>query len=252
MSEKFSLKWNDFHSNVSKSFSVFRNEEYLHDVTLVSDDHKKVAAHKLVLSACSEYFRDVFKNQEDKSQLLICLDGTSSEDIKNIMDYIYNGEVQIYQENLDRFLAVAKRLKLKGLIGNEDVKEEERDSVFVDCFKDYVDEFKEIPLTDLAPRSTKPKNERKAIVLANSANLSDIDEKVQEYLEEVSDGSFKCNFCGKTSSGQNMSRKNQKQTMKRHIETHLEGLTYTCPICQKTARSSNALRMHKSLKHRGS
>jgi len=129
MSEKFSLKWNDFHSNVSKSFSVFRNEEYLHDVTLVSDDHKKVAAHKLVLSACSEYFRDVFKNQEDKSQLLICLDGTSSEDIKNIMDYIYNGEVQIYHENLVRFLAVAQRLKLKGLIGKEDDKEEERESV---------------------------------------------------------------------------------------------------------------------------
>ena len=55
MDEKFSLKWNDFYSNVSKSFSVFRNEEYLHDVILVSDDHNnKVAAHKLVLSACSE------------------------------------------------------------------------------------------------------------------------------------------------------------------------------------------------------
>ena len=233
MSEKFSLKWNDFHSNVSKSFSVFRNEEYLHDVTLVSDDHKKVAAHKLVLSACSEYFRDVFKNQEDKSKLLICLDGTSSEDIKNIMDYIYNGEVQIYHENLDRFLAVAQRLKLKGLIGNEDVKEEERDSVFVDCFKDYVDEFKEIPLADLGSRSTKPKNEnvaRKAVVLAKCENLNDIDEKIQEYLEEVSDGSFKCTFCGKTSSGQNLSTLMQKQTMKRHIETHLEGLTYTCPM----------------------
>ena len=49
MSEKFSLKWNDFHSNVSKSFSLLRNEDYLHDVTLVSDDHKKVSAHKLVL-----------------------------------------------------------------------------------------------------------------------------------------------------------------------------------------------------------
>ena len=62
MSEKFCLKWNDFHTNVSKSFSIFRNEDYLHDVTLVSDDHKKVSAHKLVLSASSEYFKDIFKN----------------------------------------------------------------------------------------------------------------------------------------------------------------------------------------------
>ena len=55
MPEKFDLKWNDFHSNVSKSFGLFRKEDYLHDVTLVSDDYKQVTAHKLVLSACSEY-----------------------------------------------------------------------------------------------------------------------------------------------------------------------------------------------------
>ena len=57
MTEKFSLKWNDFHSNVSKSFSLLRNEEYLHDVTLVGDDHKQISAHRLVLSACSDYFQ---------------------------------------------------------------------------------------------------------------------------------------------------------------------------------------------------
>ena len=66
MSEKFCLKWNDFDSNVCKSFGILRNEEYLQDVTLVSDDHKKVVAHKLVLSACSEYFRDIFKNNPHK------------------------------------------------------------------------------------------------------------------------------------------------------------------------------------------
>ena len=36
MSEKFSLKWNDFHSNVSKTFSALRTEEDFQDVTLVS------------------------------------------------------------------------------------------------------------------------------------------------------------------------------------------------------------------------
>ena len=50
MAEKFCLKWNDFHSNVSKSFGMFRNEDYLHDVTLVSDDHLQVSAHKLVVA----------------------------------------------------------------------------------------------------------------------------------------------------------------------------------------------------------
>ena len=69
MSEKFSLKWNDFHSNVSKSFGLFRNEDCLHDVTLVSDDHNQVSAHKLVLSACSEYFKDIFRNSSKPNAL---------------------------------------------------------------------------------------------------------------------------------------------------------------------------------------
>ena len=98
---------------------MFRNEDYLHDVTLVSDDHKQVSAHKLVLSACSEYFRDIFKNNsKPNAHPLLCLEGISSDDLKNIMDYIYNGEVQLYQEKLDNFLSIAQRLKLEGLIGS--------------------------------------------------------------------------------------------------------------------------------------
>merc|ERR1712126_573347 len=64
MSDKFSLKWNDFHTNAAKSFSLFRNDDYLQDVTLVADDHKQISAHKLVLSACSDYFNNIFKNSK--------------------------------------------------------------------------------------------------------------------------------------------------------------------------------------------
>ena len=74
MSEKFNLKWNDFHSNASKSFGLLRNESYLHDVTLVSDDYKHVSAHKLVLSACSEYFKRLFQETK-QTQPVICFDG---------------------------------------------------------------------------------------------------------------------------------------------------------------------------------
>ena len=120
MSEKFCLKWNDFHSNVSKSFALLRNEEYLYDVTLVSDDNKQVAAHKLVLSACSEYFKNLFKNNNKHQHPLLCLDGISSKDLTTVLDYIYNGEVQIYQDDLDRFLTIAQKLKLEGLLGSDD------------------------------------------------------------------------------------------------------------------------------------
>ena len=119
MSEKFSLKWNDFHSNVSSSFSSLRNEDYLQDVTLVSDDDHHVSAHKLVLSACSDYFKNIFKKSKHANPLL-CLDGITSNDIANVLDFVYNGEVHIYQEDLDHFLVIAQKLRLRGLLSSED------------------------------------------------------------------------------------------------------------------------------------
>ena len=59
--EKFSLKWNDFEANASKSFRNLRKEEHFYDVTLVSDDQQFVSAHKLILSASSEFFKNILK-----------------------------------------------------------------------------------------------------------------------------------------------------------------------------------------------
>ena len=57
MSKKFTFKWSDFDVNTSKALSLLREEDFLQDVTLVGDDNSQIAAHKLVLSACSEYFK---------------------------------------------------------------------------------------------------------------------------------------------------------------------------------------------------
>ena len=64
--EKLNLKWNDFQTTVSQSFSSLRREEELFDVTLVSDDEIQVLAHKLVLSALSSFFNQ-FKNDHTSS-----------------------------------------------------------------------------------------------------------------------------------------------------------------------------------------
>ena len=99
MSEKFCLKWNDFHSNASSSLGQLKDKGYLHDVTLVTDDQYQISAHRLVLSISSEYFESLFKNNQD-SKWLICLDGLSKQDLNNCLDYMYNGEVQIFQDDL--------------------------------------------------------------------------------------------------------------------------------------------------------
>ena len=251
MSETFCLKWNDFESNVSKSFGLLRNEEYLHDVTLVCDDNSQVSAHKLVLSACSEYFKTIFRNNSHPSPL-ICLEGISSPELKNILDYMYNGEANIFQENLDSFLILAQRLKILGLLQNddpqEDLKSEQNEN------SDYEETF---PTVNNSQASNKInadnsnieglRNIERKVSLING-DQQEIDIKVDEHIGVGSDGKIKCLICGKLGNGNKSGP--EKQAMRNHVETHLEGISYQCSFCEKSFRSRNARSVHKSSKHK--
>ena len=119
--EKFSLKWNDFHRNITTTYSNLRKQEDLFDVTLVTDDGKHYSSHKLVLASSSDFFQSIVHNSKNKQiDFLIYLAGVRSMDLEHILDYIYAGEVQLYQEELDTFLDIAQKLKIKGLIGNDE------------------------------------------------------------------------------------------------------------------------------------
>ena len=45
--------------------------------------------------------------------------GLKSCDLMAIVDFIYQGEANIFQEDLDGFLALAEELQLKGLTGSQ-------------------------------------------------------------------------------------------------------------------------------------
>ena len=118
MSEKFALKWNDFQSNWSKSLSQLHKGTDFADVTLISDDMVKFPAHKILLSSCSDIFKMILKENINANPLLY-LGGVSSVNIGFILDYIYHGEVNLFQEQLGSFLECAQKLEIEGLIGQE-------------------------------------------------------------------------------------------------------------------------------------
>jgi len=115
-SEKFCLRWNDFESNVSSSFSEMRKEKDFLDVTLACEE-EQVTAHKLVLSACSSFFRSVLRRYPHQNPLLY-LKGVRFIDLQAILTFMYHGEVNVAQEDLNSFLSVAEELRVKGLTQN--------------------------------------------------------------------------------------------------------------------------------------
>jgi len=114
--EKFCLRWNDFESNISVAFRELREEKDFFDVTLACED-SQVQAHKVILSACSPFFRSVLRKNPHQHPLLY-LKGVKYQEMLSVLNFMYMGEVNVAQEELNSFLAVAEELRVKGLTQN--------------------------------------------------------------------------------------------------------------------------------------
>ena len=112
MSEKFNLAWDDYQSNWTKSLSELRNDSDSADVTLISDDKVKFSAHKILLSSCSNVFKFILKGNFHTSPLLF-LSGISSVNLEFILDYIYLGEIKVFQNQLESFLTSDEVMSLR-------------------------------------------------------------------------------------------------------------------------------------------
>ena len=112
------MKWNDFQQNIVSSYHDLRKDSDLCDVTLVSEDEKQIEDHRIVLGACSPFFSTVLRRNKH-SHPLIYMRGIRAKDLEAIVDFIYYGEANIFQEDLDGFLILAEELQLKGLAQEE-------------------------------------------------------------------------------------------------------------------------------------
>ena len=123
MTEQLRLQWKDFKENITNAFATLRDDNDLSDVTLVCEDGKQIDAHRVVLCISSPFFQNVFQTAKH-AHLLLYMRGMKSENLLAIIDFLYHGEANVYQEHLDSFLAIAEELQLKGLSGKANNDEE--------------------------------------------------------------------------------------------------------------------------------
>jgi len=116
VAEKFCLRWNDFESNISDAFKELREEKDFFDVTLACDD-SQIEAHKVILSACSPFFRNILRRNPHQHPLLY-IKGVKYKELLSVLNFMYMGEVNVAQDELNSFLSVAEELRVKGLTQN--------------------------------------------------------------------------------------------------------------------------------------
>ena len=117
MSKKLCLQWNDFPENIKIAFANLKEDKDFKDVTLVCEDGQQVEAHKVVLTSSSPFFQKLLGGNKHPHPM-IYMGGMKYADLFAIADFLYLGEANVFQEDLDSFLAIAEELQLKGLMGN--------------------------------------------------------------------------------------------------------------------------------------
>merc|ERR1712123_486320 len=109
-------------NNISCAFRELREDKDFFDVTLACDDNQ-IQAHKVIISACSPFFRNVLRRNPHQHPLLY-LKGVKYKELLSVLNFMYMGEVNVAQEELNSFLAVAEDLRVKGLTQNNSSSEQ--------------------------------------------------------------------------------------------------------------------------------
>ncbi|XP_055910251.1 broad-complex core protein isoforms 1/2/3/4/5 isoform X3 [Eupeodes corollae] len=111
--QHFCLRWNNYQSSITSAFENLRDDEDFVDVTLACDG-RSIKAHRVVLSACSPYFRELLKSTPCKHPVIVLQD-VNFLDLHSLVEFIYHGEVNVHQKSLSSFLKTAEVLRVSGL-----------------------------------------------------------------------------------------------------------------------------------------
>ena len=251
--DKFCLKWNDFQENIKTSFVELRGDKDFADVTLACEDGE-VEGHKVVLSSCSPFFKRVLKRTSKHHHPLLYMRGLKASQLKTVVDFIYYGEVNILQEDLEGFLLLAEELELKGLTGGAEDRKQIQKETSSEFFKsryperlkteNYTTPNHQFENTDNKQRTQIEDSYNQTLVstevLPNfpkaKVHIGNDILQMRETMFEKLEGLWTCKVCrfsSKTSTH-----------LREHVEKHIEGVEYPCNQCGKIMRSSKSLRNH--------
>ena len=120
--EKYELLWHTYSDHLREMLHELQTSEELVDIRLVCDDKRILKAHKIVLSACSTFFKSIFNNHSLNSSV-IYLRGIKHQEMQHILQYMYTGVATFHSEGLNEFLSVAKELDIKEINKHGDLSE---------------------------------------------------------------------------------------------------------------------------------
>jgi len=257
--ETFNLEWNDFDICTRKTFQNLLSDQDFTDITLACVGNKQIKAHKVILSACSPFFRNLILSNPHQHPL-VYLRGVKYSDLLSIIQFIYLGQTQVEQNNFDTFMLTAKELEIKGLITDLNNREKKHQTP-------EIQEKQEPKEQEDWDRShfQNPTMDDNAIVV-DGDEIESNSQQENEYEGPIYNPFIQSFNFPNTPRG-NFQTKRAVSHEKRHacdqcdyrgltpqhVREHKmsihEGIKFSCDLCDKVYSHPNNLRTHKKTKH---
>ena len=114
--ENFDLNWSNYTDHLREMLHEMMKSNDLTDITIVCDDKRYLRAHKVVLGACSPFFKEIVNDLPHDS--MVYLKGIQSEEMQAIIEFMYLGEASFSQLKMNQFLEAANNLEIKEISKN--------------------------------------------------------------------------------------------------------------------------------------
>ncbi|XP_037939317.1 mucin-5AC isoform X2 [Teleopsis dalmanni] len=146
--QQFCLRWHNHQTSLLSTLPILLDQSHLTDVT-ISAEGRSLRAHRVVLSACSTFFLELFRTLDTTNHPVIIIPGATFAAIVALLTFMYSGEVNVYEEQIPILLNLAETLGIKGLADVQNNKSSKRQTDYADLLRK--EEQCESPLTPPTP-----------------------------------------------------------------------------------------------------
>ena len=224
---KLGLTRGDFNQHSVETFQALLQDSAFNDVTLVCEDQRQVKGHKVILSSGSKFLKEIFLNNPHPHPLIYLK--LTYDHLSSIVRFIYLGQCEVDQSDIDNFLATAQDLLIEGLCSEkEKVKSHLSPQIHMDKSVDpdgRTQQTKMMVLTEFLP-------EGQFSLLDETAISNDLISYSETATEEVKEEPY-------------------VERLRESDETEQATINenYCCPKCGKIEFCEAALIVHKRKDH---
>jgi len=288
MKEVFTLSWDDFNQKCPRVFTELWLDTDLSDVTLATEDEGQLTAHKVILAACSPFFKRLLTKNVNPHPLIYLM-GVKMTQLQQLLSYIYLGKCDLTREQLPDFMATGKQLEIEGL--HRDLEgiysqsktegisgdfEESKEcfslkgnEIFEMSAKESLESQQDTNQVEQDCEDFQSKDTREGPGKNPKLNETVLSSEIVAFKH--SSKAIKCKQCDyQTSNGAHLRQHQQnvhegmkysctncdyksgdKSSLKRHIEVKHSGVSYTCEVCHYRTVWRTTFKNHVRVHHNG-